>query len=164
MAINEENTSRQRSVQISEAKLRAANFCAYQERTQQQVRDKLYGYGLHRDDVEEIIAELILENFINEERFAKSYVGGKFRVKKWGKLKIRQNLESMKLSNYCIKKGMEEIDELEYQKTLEYWLYKKLDSLNEPNEFRLKHKVSQFLIGKGFEPELIWKMLEEKIP
>ena len=90
------------------AKLKAADFCAYQERSQQQVRDKLYDYGLHFDEVEEILTELIMEGFINEERFARAFIGGKFRMKKWGKQKILQSLRPHKISEYCIRKGMEE--------------------------------------------------------
>ncbi|MEQ8925876.1 MAG: RecX family transcriptional regulator, partial [Fulvivirga sp.] len=83
-----------------EAKLKAADYCAYQERSQQQVRDKLYTYGLYSEDVERILSELITENFINEERFAIAYAGGKFRVKKWGRNKILQGLNQHRVSNY----------------------------------------------------------------
>ncbi len=72
------------------AKLKAADFCAYQERSQQEVRDKLYTYGLHEEEVEEVITELIIDGFISEERFAKAYAGGKFRIKGWGRRKIIQ--------------------------------------------------------------------------
>ena len=76
-----------------EAKLKAADYCSYQERSQQEVRNKLYTYGLHKDDVEDILTDLVLEGFINEERFSTAYVGGKFRMKKWGRLKIIQGLK-----------------------------------------------------------------------
>ena len=80
------------------AKLKAGNYCAYQERTQQEVRDKLYGIGLYSDEVEQVLAELITENYVNEERFAKSFAGGKFRLKQWGKKKIVYALKQRNIS------------------------------------------------------------------
>lgn len=82
----------------SQAKLKAEAFCAYQERAQQELRDKLYEWGLHADEVEEIISELIVDNFLNEERFAIAYVSGKFRMKGWGKIKIKQGLKYKNVS------------------------------------------------------------------
>src|SRR6478609_905032 len=76
----------------AEAFQKASSFCAYQERTQQEVRDKLWELQVNRDWIEEIISQLIVENFINEERFAKAFAGGKFRIKKWGKVKIVMEL------------------------------------------------------------------------
>ena len=97
-----------------QALIKAESYCAYQERCQQEVRDKLYSWGLHEVQVENVIAELIASNFINEERFAKAYAGGKFRIKKWGRVKISIELKRRKISTYCIKKGLAEIEEEEY--------------------------------------------------
>ena len=85
-----------------EAKVKIAKFCAYQERCHQEVRDKLFSFGLLPNDVEEIIFELIQEDFINEERFTKAFVRGKFNYKKWGRIKITQELKRRKISDYCI--------------------------------------------------------------
>ncbi|MEM9858982.1 MAG: regulatory protein RecX [Bacteroidota bacterium] len=142
-----------------EAKLKAADYCAYQERSQQEVRDKLYDYGLHRAEVEEVISLLITEGFINEERFAKAYVRGKFRLKKWGRNKIAAGLKQHKISPYCLKKGWEEIDEAEYLKVLLELIEKKDRSLKEKNQFIRKRKVAQFAIQRGFEPQLVWDQL-----
>ena len=90
----------------AQAFVKIASFCAYQERTQQEVRVKLYEYGIKTDEVEVIIVKLIEDNFLNEERFAKVYAGGKFRIKKWGRLKISRALEMKELSSYCIKSGL----------------------------------------------------------
>src|SRR6478672_11099295 len=76
-----------------QALVKAEAWCAYQERCQQEVRDKIYSWGLHEHEVENVIAELISKNFLNEERFAKAYAGGKFRIKKWGRVKIRMELK-----------------------------------------------------------------------
>jgi regulatory protein len=136
-------------------------YCAYQERTQQEVRDKLYTLGLHKEDVEELIVYLSKENFIDETRFATSYSGGKFRIKKWGKIKILNGLKQEGLSDYNIKKAMAEIDDSEYEKTLIALLNKKNLLLKEPNEFLKKQKLARFAITKGYEPELVWKMIDK---
>ena len=144
-----------------EAKLKAADYCAYQERSQQEVRDKLYSYGLHYNDVEEIISELITENFINEERFAKAYAGGKFRMKKWGRLKILQGLKQHRISEYCIKKGLQEIPDADYCDTIELLIDKKRKALAIDNEFIANQKIVAYLHQKGFEPNLIWNILRK---
>jgi len=110
----------------NQATIKAQLSCAYQERCQQEMRDKLYEWGLHSNDVENIIANLISDNYLNEERFAKAFAGGKFRIKKWGRVKIKIELKKRKISDYCIKKGMQEIDEADYIKTLKNILAKKL--------------------------------------
>jgi len=148
------------SLTKSEAFVKHSKYCAYQERSQLQVRNKLYELGLNTDEVEDIIADLINENFINEERFAKSYVRGKFRLKKWGRIKIEQGLKQHKISNYCLKSGFQEIEEEDYMSTLKSLLDSKLLALNESNEFIKKQKAARYLMGKGYEPELIWEFLK----
>ncbi|MFT5883583.1 MAG: regulatory protein [Arcticibacterium sp.] len=141
--------------------LKACNFCVYQERTQDEVRTRLKEWQVYGDEVEEIIAKLILENFISEERFAKIYAGSKFRVKKWGKRKILQELKFKRLSPYCIKKGLQEIDDDEYYLVLQALLHKKLHALrNETNSFVRKQKASVYAFRKGYESQLIWEILE----
>lgn len=144
-----------------EAKLKAADYCAYQERSQQEVRDKLYSYGLHYNDVEEVLSELITENFINEERFAKAYAGGKFRMKKWGRLKILQGLKQHRISEYCIKKGLQEIPEGDYLDTIETLISKKRSTLDITDEFAANQKIASYLYQKGFETNLIWEVLRK---
>ncbi len=143
-----------------EAKIKAGHFCAYRERTQQEVRDKLYNLGLHRDDVEEVLSELISEGYINEERFARSYAGGKFRLKKWGRNKIIHELERRKITRYCIDKAMEEIPEEDYLQTLRDLIGKKLTQTH-GDPYIVKNKIARYMIGKGYEPELVWKQLEK---
>lgn len=142
-----------------EAKIKAADFCAYQERTQQQVRDKLYTYGLTPDEVEDVLTDLITEGFVNEERFAVSYAGGKFRMKKWGRLKIIHGLKALKVSDYCINKGLQEIDEEDYVNTLSALIEKKRQSINDQDAFRVRRKLANYAIQKGYEHELIWHIL-----
>lgn len=145
-----------------QAKTKAAKYCAYQERSQQQVRDKLYEYGLYSDEVEEIIAWLITENFINEERFASSYARGKFNLKHWGKVKIRIGLKQHQISDYCINKALKEINTEDYLLTLNQLIEKKQAQLGSINPFEKKQKIARYLIGKGFESELVWESLQDQ--
>lgn len=146
-----------------EAKLKAANFCAYQERSQKEVRNKLYDLGLYPDEVEEALSDLITDNFISEERFAKAYVGGKFRVKKWGRRKILIGLGPHQLSPYCIKKGLAEIDEEDYIQTLEELITKKAESLHESDSFKKRNKVASHAMYRGFEADLVWDVVKRLV-
>ena len=143
------------------AKIKAADFCAYQERSQQQVRDKLYDYGLHHDEVEEVLTELIMEGFINEERFARAFIGGKLRMKKWGRQKILQSIRPHKISEYCLKKGMEEIDSEVYRQVLLEHTQKKYLQLQGNSSYIIKGKLTQHLYAKGFEADLIREAIDE---
>jgi regulatory protein len=145
-----------------EAKIKAGDYCAYQERSQQEVRNKLFEYGLFSNDVEQVISELISENFINEERFAKAYAGGKFRIKNWGRIKIIQGLKRHKISDYCIKKGLSEIDENEYFDLLEKLLANKMALIQDTNLQIRNKKIVSYLMQKGFESNLIWSILSSK--
>lgn len=136
-------------------------YCAYQERSHQEVKNKLFSYGLHSDEVDQILSKLITEGFVNEERFAKAYAGGKFRMQKWGRLKIENELNALGLSGNCIRRGMKEIPDDDYKKTLQELLKKKNKLVSEPDPFKKRNKVAQFAIGRGFEPELVWRMVKE---
>lgn len=138
---------------------RARNWCAAQERSHSEARNKFYAWGLKTKDVEQIIAELVSQGFISEERFAKQYAGGKFRIKKWGRLKILNYLKKKNVSQYCINKGIAEIEEKEYKKTLKTLLEKKVKILKEQNPLLKKHKLARYLVGKGYEGELVWEEL-----
>lgn len=144
-----------------QAYLKATRFCAYQERTQQEVREKLRDLGIYGDQAEEIITQLILDNFINEERFAQAFAGGKFRIKKWGRVKIEYALKQKGLSAYCIKKGMAEIEDEDYEHTLTQLIEKKFPLIQESNIALRKQKLAQYLIGKGYESDLIWAKIKQ---
>ncbi len=146
---------------IKKVKLKAAHYCAYRERTQQEVRDKLYQYGLHRDEVESLIAELITENFINEERFAVAFAGGKFRMKKWGRIKIVNELRRRGITEYCINKALSEIDEDDYETTARDLAVKKFNALTDTDPLKKKYKVTRYLTGKGYEHSLVQKIADE---
>jgi regulatory protein len=151
--------------QLTPAEIRQKIFryCAYQERSHLEVKNKLFELGAGRSESDEILTELITQGFLNEERFAKSFAGGKFRLKSWGRIKISLALESKGLTKNCIKSGLSEIDEESYQKTLLDLVDKKSEQIVEKNPYVKRDKVANYLIQKGFEPELVWKVVKEKL-
>ena len=139
---------------------KAESYCAYQERSQQEVRDKLYSFGLHSAEVEQLISELIQDNFLNEERFAYAYALGKFRIKHWGRFKIKQGLKLKRVGDNLIKKALAKIDSEEYDKTLTSLLEKKAALLKDKDEYSRKHKLVQYAMSRGFERDLIFDSLK----
>jgi regulatory protein len=139
---------------------KAEHYCAYQERSQQEVRDKLYEWGLHSAQVENLIVQLIQTNFLNEARFANAYVKGKFNQKGWGKLKIKQGLKFKKVSDVLIKKALNTIDDDDYLNTLKQMLEKKLRLLGEKDPFKKRYKLHQYALSRGFEHDLISDILK----
>lgn len=136
-------------------------FCVYQDRCHKEVRSKLLDLGIYGDTLEEIMSELIQDNFLNEERFARSYARGKFRMRHWGKNKILQGLKMKNISAYCLKKAMEEIDELEYEATLQNIIEKKWTASSEKDLFKRRNKIAKYLAQKGYEYSLIWPALKK---
>ncbi len=144
---------------VKEAVRKAAMFCAYQERTQQEVRDRLKEWGVWGDDAEEVIAALIEQNYLNEERFAKSFAGGKFRVKSWGRRKIKQHLQQRGISGYNLEQAMKEIAPDDYRETLAGLLDKKRQSIRDDNPLVVKQKLVRYALSKGYESDLIFSVL-----
>jgi regulatory protein len=142
-----------------QAKLKAENYCAYQERSQYEIRNKLYEWGLYQKDVEEIICELIESNFLNEERFALAYTLGKFRIKGWGKIKIKQALKLKRVPDQLIKKSLQAIDDEDYLLVLRRILEKKAETITEKDPFKHRYLLTRYGSGKGFELNLISDIL-----
>ena len=136
-------------------------YCAYQDRCHQEVRTKLINLGIYGDVLEEIISELISDNFLNEEKFARSFARGKFRMRRWGKNRIVNELKFRKITDYCIRKAMTEIDDEEYLQTLHEVIQKKKKHLREKDPFKANNKIAKYAIGRGFESELVWKKVKE---
>ena len=132
-------------------------YCAYQERCHVEVKEKLYTYGLFKQQVEELLSRLIEEDYLNEERFAIQFAGGRFRMKQWGRVKIKYELKQKKVSEYCIQKALTQIDEEAYQKTLHQLANKKWKDISEkePEKFTRMSKMTDYLLHKGFEAELV---------
>ncbi len=136
-------------------------YCAYQDRCHQEVRTKLLSLKIYGDDLEEIITELIKEDFLNEERFARSFTRGRQRMKKWGRNKIKQHLAQKYISSYCIKKGMEEIDEEEYLENLRSIITKQLSKHEQLGELLAKDKAIKYASSRGYEANLIFSIIKE---
>ena len=143
------------AVSVPAALQKIKHYCGYQERCHAEVKEKLYSFGLWKKDVETILAQLIEENYLNEERFAQLFAGGKFRMKQWGRVKIKYELKQKHISEYCIKKGLKEINEDDYQKTLHKLAAAKWKSLkSDKNIFSKKSKTMNYLLQKGYEASL----------
>jgi regulatory protein len=135
------------------------NYCAYQERCHKEVEKKLYDLKMIPEAKELIILHLLQHNFLNEERFAKAFARGKFSIKKWGKIRITNELKFRNISAYNIKTALNEIDEDDYLNTLQKIAEKKLKLIKENNTYKKNKKLSTFLISKGFESQLVYKVI-----
>ena len=139
---------------------KAKHFCRYQQRSHSEVKKKLYSLALKKKDVEELMAQLIEEKYLDEESFAIAFARGKFRIKQWGKVKIKYELRQKKVSDYCISKSLIGIDEIDYTRTLEKLASEKLESLkSEKNIFVRNRKLQDYLLQKGYENELVKKII-----
>jgi regulatory protein len=149
---------------IQEAKQKIERYCAYQERSHQEVRNKLYEFKLDTNQVDLLIVDLITEGFLNEERYAKAFTGGKFRMKKWGKIKITNALEGKGVSPNCIKAGLKEIPDEDYQSTILDFLHRKIQEVGGENIYTKRDKISKAAILKGYESDLVWNFLKTLLP
>ncbi len=146
-----------------EAIVKMQRYCAYQDRCHQEVRSKLISIKIFGDWLEEVMSELIQDGYLNDERFAKNYARGKFRVKGWGKVRILRELKFRRISDYCIKKAMLEIDEEGgYEETLLNHLEKYVRLKKDKYDiYTLKTKTYAHGISKGFESPLVSKTVSE---
>ena len=136
-------------------------YCAYQERSHHEVQQKLYELGIRKSDQDEIIAKLVEEDYLNEERFAKTFAGGKFRMKDWGRKKIYYALKEKRVSEYSIKQAMKEIDDEEYKQNLKEIAQEKYESLKNEQFLVRKKKTIDYMLQKGYELDLVTKALNE---
>lgn len=150
----------QKSYTVKEATIKLMQFCAYRDRSQKEVETKLKEMRMIPQACEQITIQLMRENFLNEERFARSFVRGKFRIKKWGRIKIKQELKKRDISAPLIKTGFTEIDDSEYFNTLEEVAGKKLKLIKESNPYKKKQKLIYYLQQRGFEIPLILQVTE----
>ncbi|MBN3581207.1 RecX family transcriptional regulator [Algoriphagus aestuarii] len=157
---NNSDQSAKKSWTLEEAKEKLSTYCAYQERCIWETRRKLYEKGIKEPESDELIEYLLEERFIDEERFSRSFSRGKFRLKKWGKGRIKQELKLRKISEEHIKMGLSEIDPEEYYDTLLSQTEKKWESTREPEIYKRKFKVTQYLMNKGFEIDLVKEAIE----
>jgi len=139
---------------------KAEHFCAYQERSQKEIRTKLLEWGIRGDELEEIISALIVNNFLSEERFAYAYVSGKFNIKKWGRLKIKQGLKLKGVPDKLLNKALYSLNDDEYEATLLQLAQKKANVLTEKEPTKRNMKLIAFLQSRGFEKDLIFTVLK----
>ncbi len=137
------------------------HYCAYQERSHQEVKEKLYSMGLRKTEVEEILAQLIEEDYLNETRYAIQFAGGRFRMKKWGRKKIGYELGLKKVSTYNINKALQSIDNNDYAATLRQLAAAKWQSLEKETPQSRRLKTYAYLLQKGFEPALVKTAIHE---
>ncbi len=145
----------ERKYSLLEAKHKLEAYCAYQERSSFEVQRKMITWGLDLEDQERLLADLISNNFLSEERFAEAFASGKYRIKKWGRIKIQLELKARKISKYSIDKALKSIDEEEYWKNLVSLAERKWDSSSESDAFKKRAKVYRYLSSKGYETDLI---------
>ena len=146
---------------VKEATERIQSYCAIQDRCQWEIERKMKEWGVSEIIIENILTDLILEKFVDEQRFSESFCRGKFRIKRWGKVKIKNELKIKKISNNCIDKGLLQIEKKEYMKVLKDLYIKKRDSLKDTNQFIRKGKIAKHLQQKGFESKLIWELINK---
>lgn len=155
---------RRQQLTIEQALPKARHYCAYQERCHQEVKEKLYSFGLWKKDVEEVVSRLIEDNYLNEERYAIQFAGGRFRMKQWGRVKIRYELKQKQVGDYCIRKALAAIDEEDYSRTLTKLVEEKWETLREePNLFIRRKKLHDYLLQKGYESGLISAAISELV-
>lgn len=138
------------------------HFCAYQDRCHQEARQKLRELRYYGDEAEVVIADLITENFLNEERFARSFARGKFKIKRWGRMKITRELKLRNISAYCIKKGLSEIEDADYRQTMEDELLRR-DRLERKglHPYLKRRKLADYMFQRGYESFLTWELIKE---
>lgn len=149
---------------LKEATRKLEGYCAYQDRCHKEVNSKLKEMGMIPEAIDEIVGHLIKENFLNEERFARSFARGKFNIKKWGKKRIINELKQRDITKYNLKLALKEIDEDIYLETLEILAKKRAMQLTETNVFRKRKKLADYLLYRGWESPLVYEITKRLIP
>lgn len=144
-----------------EAQLKLEYYCSYQERCHQEVVQKSYDLGMRSDEIDAVVVHLLQHNFLNEERFARSFARGKHRIKLWGKIRIVNELKQRHISAPNIKCALTEITEDEYQNTLATLAERHWDTIRETNVQKKKKKFCDYLLRKGWESNLVYEKLKE---
>ena len=147
------------NIKIAVEQLKA--YCALQDKCQWDVIQKMQKWGLLKISQKHILELLIQEKYVDEERYSRSFCRGKFKIKKWGKIKIKNELKNKYISDKCITKGLAEINDFEYQEELDKQYHKKKDTIKEKNHFIKTNQIATYLINRGYESNLVWDKLRE---
>jgi regulatory protein len=140
--------------------LKMQSWCAYQERCQKDVLDKLYELKVPSQTADNIVCQLIENNFLNEERFAMLFVRSKFHVKKWGRIKIKSELKQRKIGDYVLRKALEQLDDDSYQETLKLLIENKRKLIKDKNPIQINFKLMNYALSKGYEKEIVMSFLK----
>jgi regulatory protein len=154
---------KKKSFTVDEIKRKLENYCVYQDRCHKEVEQKMWEFHLIPEARELILLSLMKDNFLNEERFAKSYARGKFRIKSWGKQRIVRELKYRDISAYNVKTALKEIKETDYLEAIYRITENRNEVISEPNIYKRKKKLIDFLMRKGFENDLIFKVVGEVV-
>ncbi len=149
------------STSLPEIRQKMEYYCSYQERCHLEVMQKLYGFSVSATERDEIMVHLIQHNFLNEERFAKTFALSKFHQKKWGKIRITNELKQRQISAYLITKGLQEIPSHEYEETFETLTEKTWQAITEKNALKKRKKFCDTLLRKGWESELVYEVVKK---
>jgi regulatory protein len=137
------------------------HYCRYQERCQSEVKEKMWLLGVKKTDHDELLANLIEDDYLNEERFAVQFASGKYRLKHWGRIKIKYELKQKRVSEYNIKKAVSQIDDDDYLKTLKTIAEKRYNELKDEQWLVRKKKTIDYLLLKGYEQSLVNQMVNQ---
>lgn len=148
-----EEGAKKKRLTPQQAFVKLQSWCAYRERSHYEVKNKLYSHGLYSSEVDQVMVKLIEQNFLNEERYAMAFVSGKFRIKGWGKKRIERELKAQKIGDYLIRKAMKQIEDGDYEKTLNTLAKKKWDMVKDRESLKKMGKVVKFLMSKGYDFE-----------
>ena len=148
---------------VTEAMRKLERYCAYQERCHQEVSEKLREMRMIPAAMDTIITHLVENDFLNEERFSKAFARGKFHVKKWGRNRITRELKQRQVSRFNIAAALSEIKGDEYSETLDVLARKRLGQLQEPHPLKKKRKLADYLLYRGWEPDLVYEKVNELI-
>ena len=152
---------RNQDLTVKEIEGKLQYYCSYQDRCHKEVKAKLKSFKISSEELNEIVSNLIKENYLNESRFSKSFVRGKFNIKNWGRVRIINELKLRNISIYNINLGLKEIDDQDYINKLEDIFNKKLSSLSNLNSNLKKKKIISYLLYKGWESNLIYPKVNE---
>ncbi len=153
-----------KSYSVTEATKKLESYCAYQDRCHKEVVAKLREMRMIPEAIDQIVVHLIKDNFLNEERFAKSFARGKFSIKKWGRNRIANELKQRDISKFNIKTALEEIDHSEYQKTFNELAEKRLTQIKEKDIQKRRKKLADYLFYRGWESNMVYEKIGELIP
>lgn len=151
----------QKSYAVDEAQRKLEAYCSYQDRCHAEVVQKLKDMRMIPTAIQQIVTQLIADEYLNETRFSKSFARGKFRMKKWGKIRIVNELKARKISEYNIRMALTEIDEEEYLQTLETLVQKRKSQITETHPMKIKKKIADYLFYRGWESHLIFDKINQ---